>query len=100
MAMGLFFFFIVGPLLLLTLLVLLLVFLLTITLLVILPLVARLDRPLVLKTWDRTVIPVPFRSAAVEIGPPLRVGRHEAGAEFAGPRARMAAFFDVEEVNP
>ncbi len=66
---------------------------------VILPLVARLDRPLVLKTWDRTVIPVPFRSAAIEVGPLLRAERHDPGADFAGLKRQMAAFFGVEEVN-
>lgn len=66
---------------------------------VILPLVARLDRPLVLKTWDRTVVPVPFRSAVMEIGPPLRFDTHDSDADFSVPKARMAAFFGVGEVN-
>ena len=40
------------------------------------PLVARADHPLVLDTWDRTVVPVPFRRADMAIGPVLRNSFH------------------------
>ena len=42
------------------------------------PLVARASRPVVLNTWDRTIVPVPFRKVEMEIGPILRITQ-EAG---------------------
>lgn len=39
----------------------------------IVPLTARPGRHLRLKTWDRTVVPLPFSSVAMEVGRPLRV---------------------------
>jgi len=37
------------------------------------PLLARADRPLVMDTWDRTVVPIPFRKVVMARGPVLHI---------------------------
>lgn len=61
------------------------------------PLVARTNRPLVLDTWDKTVVPVPFRRVEMIIGPVLRIPRDTEEHDMAGYLARLAEFFGVEE---
>ncbi len=61
------------------------------------PLVARASHPLVLGTWDRTVVPVPFRQVEMEIGPILRIpadARENDMAEFV---SILAEFYGVQE---
>lgn len=61
------------------------------------PLVARASRPLVLNTWDRTVVPIPFRKVEMEIGPILRVPQDAGEKGMKTYRAALAEFFDVAE---
>ena len=61
------------------------------------PLLARTNRPLVLDTWDKTVVPVPFRRVEMIIGPILRIPRDAGDNDTAGYLARLAEFFGVEE---
>ena len=63
----------------------------------IVPLVARASRPLVLNTWDRTVVPMPFRRLEMEIGPVLRIPQGAGEPEMNKYRAGLADFFDVVE---
>ena len=60
------------------------------------PLIARTSHPLVLDTWDRTVVPMPFRRVEMEIGPILRIPHESGEQEMAGYLARLAEFFGVE----
>lgn len=66
----------------------------------IVPLVARLDRPLVLGSWDRTVVPVPLRKGTVEIGPLIKVGPDENAADLTRLRSQLSSFFEWEGVAP
>lgn len=59
------------------------------------PLVARLDRPRVLDTWDRTVVPIPFRKAKLEAGPTLEIPPGAKDEEMLGFRNTLADFFGV-----
>lgn len=61
------------------------------------PLVARASRPLVLDTWDRTVVPMPFRGVKMEIGPILWIPRDLGTHDMAGYLTRLAEFFGVAE---
>ena len=61
------------------------------------PLVARADRPLVLGTWDRTIVPLPFRKVEMEMGPILRISSDASGEDLKLNRCRLAEFFDVGE---
>jgi lysophospholipid acyltransferase (LPLAT)-like uncharacterized protein len=61
------------------------------------PLVARASRPVVLNTWDRTVVPVPFRKVKMEVGPVLRIPQDAGEPEMNIYRAGLAEFFDVVE---
>lgn len=63
----------------------------------ILPLVARADRPLVLGTWDRTVVPIPFRRVEMEAGPILRIGSEAGESEIGTLMEVLADFFGVAE---
>lgn len=59
------------------------------------PLVARADRPLVLKTWDRTIVPIPFRNVALDIGPILRIPDTAEREVMQMNMASLADFFGV-----
>lgn len=59
------------------------------------PLVARAAHPLVLNTWDRTVVPVPFRKAEMVIGPIFRIPKDATGEDMAAYRGQLADFFGV-----
>ncbi len=61
------------------------------------PLVARASRPLVLDTWDRTVVPVPFRRVEMEIGPTLRIPADAQEEDMARYIRILAEFFGVQE---
>jgi lysophospholipid acyltransferase (LPLAT)-like uncharacterized protein len=61
------------------------------------PLVARASRPVVLNTWDRTVVPVPFRKVKMEVGPVLRIPQDAGEPDMNIYRAGLAEFFDVVE---
>ena len=61
----------------------------------ILPLVARADRPLVLDTWDRTVVPLPFRRVRMEEGPLMDVGEDSGDEALRAHRGELADFFGV-----
>lgn len=61
------------------------------------PLVARASRPLVLNTWDRTVVPVPFRRVEMEIGPVLRIPPDAGEQDMKKFLNSLAGFFDVLE---
>jgi lysophospholipid acyltransferase (LPLAT)-like uncharacterized protein len=62
------------------------------------PLVARADRPLVLNTWDRTVVPLPWRKVAIKIGPILRIDATASDKDLGRYKGQLAAFFGVAEV--
>jgi lysophospholipid acyltransferase (LPLAT)-like uncharacterized protein len=59
------------------------------------PLVARADRPLVLNTWDRTIVPIPFRKVAMEIGPILRIPATAGDRDMEKHLTSLADFFGV-----
>ena len=61
------------------------------------PLVARASHPLVLNTWDRTVVPVPFRKVEMEIGSVMRIPQDAGDGEMKKHLAGLAEFFDVAE---
>ncbi len=61
------------------------------------PLVARANRPIVLNTWDRTIVPVPFRKLEMLIGPILRIPQDAGEPEMKDFLASLAEFFDVVE---
>ena len=61
------------------------------------PVVARTNRPLVLDTWDKTVVPIPFRKVEMMVGPTLRIPRDAPDHDMAVYLARLAEFFGVEE---
>jgi lysophospholipid acyltransferase (LPLAT)-like uncharacterized protein len=61
----------------------------------IVPLVARADRPLILDTWDRTVVPIPFRKMEMVRGPVLRIIPDAGEEEFRSSLAILAEFFGV-----
>ncbi len=61
------------------------------------PLVAKAARPLVLDTWDRTVVPIPFRQVAMEEGPVLRIASDAQEADMGGYMHQLAEFFGVQE---
>jgi len=61
------------------------------------PLVARASRPIVLNTWDRTIVPVPFRKVEMEIGPVLRIHQGAGEPEMKNYLSSLAEFFDVVE---
>jgi lysophospholipid acyltransferase (LPLAT)-like uncharacterized protein len=61
------------------------------------PLVARASRPVVLNTWDRTIVPVPFRKVEMEIGPILRIPQEAGEPDMKKYLASLAEFFDVVE---
>jgi lysophospholipid acyltransferase (LPLAT)-like uncharacterized protein len=63
------------------------------------PLVARADRPLVLNTWDRTVVPVPFRRVRIDMGPVMHIPSDAGEVELKKCKAELAGFFGVEEVE-
>ena len=60
------------------------------------PLVARTLRPLVLDTWDRTVVPIPFRRVTLERGPVLHIPGAADEEDLKSFRLTLAAFFGVE----
>ncbi len=63
----------------------------------VIPLVAKASRPLVLDTWDRTVIPVPFRRVEMEIGPTLRIPHDAQDVDITESIRILAEFYDVQE---
>jgi len=63
----------------------------------ILPLVARADRPLVLGTWDRTVVPVPGRAVTMVQGPLLKVPAEAGDRELKEFHHTLARIFGVAE---
>lgn len=63
------------------------------------PLVARADRPLVLDTWDRTVVPVPFRRVRMDMGPVMHIPSTAGEEELKRCKVELAGFFGVQEVE-
>lgn len=61
------------------------------------PLVAHAHRPLVMGTWDRTIVPIPFRKVEMEIGPILRIENAATNEDLTMYRNRLAEFFGVGE---
>ncbi len=61
------------------------------------PLVARASHPLILNTWDRTVVPVPFRKVEMDTGPVMRISRDAGDVDMKKHLAGLAEFFDVAE---
>ncbi|MCK9995404.1 MAG: DUF374 domain-containing protein [Candidatus Krumholzibacteria bacterium] len=61
------------------------------------PLVARASHPLVLNTWDRTVVPIPFRKVEVDIGPVIWISQDSRDVDMKKHLAGLAEFFDVAE---
>ncbi len=61
------------------------------------PLVARASRPLVLDTWDRTVVPVPFRKVAMIVGPILHISSSAGETELKEFLNQLAVFFGVDQ---
>jgi len=59
------------------------------------PLVARADRPLVLNTWDRTIVPIPFRKVTMEMGPILRIPPTAGERDMEKHLISLADFFGV-----
>ncbi len=57
------------------------------------PLAAEPARALRLRTWDRTVVPLPGSRVVMRVGVPLTVGAGEPGVEAARLRDGLAAFF-------
>ena len=57
----------------------------------IVPLRAVCRRALVLDTWDRTVVPLPWGRTRVEAGAPMRV---DAATDIESSRARLIEFFE------
>ncbi|MEN8007465.1 MAG: DUF374 domain-containing protein [Candidatus Krumholzibacteriota bacterium] len=64
---------------------------------IVVPLVAKASRPLVLETWDRTVVPVPFRRVEMEIGPALRIPPDAGADDMAGFFRILEEFYGVQE---
>jgi lysophospholipid acyltransferase (LPLAT)-like uncharacterized protein len=63
----------------------------------VLPLVADAPGALVLDTWDRTVVPAPFRRVQMSLGPVLRIHADAGQAELEIGRETLAEFFGVTE---
>ena len=63
------------------------------------PLVARADRPLVLNTWDRTVVPVPWRRVTMDVGPLIEIPATADDESLAGFRRELAEVFGVAGEN-
>lgn len=61
------------------------------------PLVARADRPVVLDTWDRTVVPVPWRRVEMQEGPILRIPSTATDQDMVQAHRSLAEFFGVQE---
>ena len=61
------------------------------------PLVARASRPFVLDTWDRTVVPVPFRRVEMEIGPTMEIPPDAGEKDMARFMGILADFYGVQE---
>jgi hypothetical protein len=61
------------------------------------PLVARARRPLVLDTWDRTVVPIPFRRLDVAMGETIRIPPGARESDLSGYQRILADFFGVRE---
>ncbi|MFO7607756.1 MAG: DUF374 domain-containing protein [Candidatus Krumholzibacteriia bacterium] len=66
----------------------------------IVPLRAEARGALVLRTWDRTVVPLPGGRVTVTAGQPLALARDADSAALAGVRARLGAFFGVAAGEP
>lgn len=56
----------------------------------VLPCSARPARCLVLNSWDRMLVPLPFGRGVITVMPPVAVGRREGGAEAALPAIEAA----------
>jgi len=65
----------------------------------IVPLRAEVSRPIVLGTWDRTVVPRPFSRVQMRRGADLPVPRVATDADLAVVRRKLAAFLGVEREN-
>jgi lysophospholipid acyltransferase (LPLAT)-like uncharacterized protein len=63
------------------------------------PLVAHAPGALVMNTWDRTVVPVPFRRVEMEMGPILRISPQAEAEEMILNHDRLAEFFGVQEAQ-
>lgn len=63
------------------------------------PLVARASGPLVLNTWDKTVVPVPFRRVRMDMGPVMHIPSTADDDELKRFKMELADFFGVEEVE-
>jgi lysophospholipid acyltransferase (LPLAT)-like uncharacterized protein len=66
----------------------------------ILPLVARCRRPLVLSTWDRTVVPLPFTAFAIAAKEPVRIASEADDADLAAARRLLAERLEVAGGHP
>jgi lysophospholipid acyltransferase (LPLAT)-like uncharacterized protein len=60
----------------------------------VLPCAARTRRALVLRSWDRMVVPLPFGRGVVVAGPPLAVGRDDPLAGLPAVEAALTAACD------
>lgn len=65
----------------------------------ILPLVAEVSRKLVLSTWDRTVVPLPFSCVKMRVGPLLHLPVGADQAVQNQTRFQLAEFFGVQEIE-
>jgi hypothetical protein len=66
----------------------------------ILPLVARCRRPLILSTWDRTRVPLPFSAFAIHAGEPLRIAPDTDESALEVARRLLAERLEVPDGNP
>ena len=66
----------------------------------IIPLRARARPAIVLGTWDRTVVPVPFGRVDMESGPPLWLARDADAAAIGAARLSLQRFFGVAGGEP
>lgn len=62
----------------------------------IVPLLAAAKRPIILGTWDRTVVPRPFSRVLMETGHELTVPRQATEADLQAVREKLAGFFGVD----
>lgn len=64
---------------------------------VVLPCAAQTSRRLVLRTWDRMVLPLPFGRGVIVCGPPIAVAREDAAAALPGIAAAMTEAVELAD---
>lgn len=65
----------------------------------IVPLVARAAHPVILPTWDRTVVPLPFSRVEIQRGEPLHMAADLDETGLADVQKKLQSFFGVEGVS-